>query len=163
MTTAAKKTTAKKKQAIAKISAEETRIEMAKQAYLLRQEGRSWAQVAQVLDSEPNYVRHLVSDALREAAAMIDDTLKQELLSLEVGRLDTLQQAYWTDAITGDIKAAEYVLKVIQSRVRTLGLETNVQTEKVTNNTIVVSGTPEEYINALRRVSELPAISYEEM
>jgi hypothetical protein len=161
MTTQAKKTVAKTKRTVAKASDEEVRTKMAYDAYMMRQSGKSWAQVAKALDSEPNYVRHLVSDTLREAAALIDDSLKQEMLSFEVGRLDTLQESYWTDAVTGDIKAAEYVLKVIQSRVKVLGLENN-QVASVTNNTIVVSGTPEEYVSALKRISEIPAISYED-
>lgn len=161
MTTQAKKAVAKTKKTVAKASEAETRTKMAHDAYMMRQSGKSWAQVAKALDSDANYVRHLVSDTLREAAALIEDSLKQEMLSFEVGRLDTLQESYWTDAVTGDIKAAEYVLKVIQSRVKVLGLENN-QAASVTNNTIVVSGTPEEYVSALKRISEIPAISYEE-
>jgi hypothetical protein len=78
---------------------------------------------------------------------------------MEVERLDTLQRAVWQDAIGGDIKAVETALRIIQARAKVLGLD-NMPVNTVTNNTIVVAGTPEEYVSALRKVVEIPA--YEE-
>jgi hypothetical protein len=84
------------------------------------------------------------------------------MLAMEVDRLDSLQQAIWTDAIGGDRQAIETALKIIQARAKVLGLET-IPTNTVTNNTIVVAGTSEEYVAALKRVSELPIVEHEEM
>jgi hypothetical protein len=42
---------------------------------------------------------------------------------LEVSRLDALQVPLWEKAMNGDVKAANTVLRVIEDRVRLLGLD----------------------------------------
>ena len=53
----------------------------------------------------------------READA-VDD-----LRTLEVSRLDALQVALWDEAMNGDIKAVNAVLRIILQRSRLLGLD----------------------------------------
>lgn len=134
----------------------ENENEKALRALELRRSGKTWWQVAKALDISQSYAANLVHEALSEAAQLVDYGTKQQLLALEIDRLDTLQQAVWTDAVGGDLKAIEIALKIIQSRTKVLGLD-NMPTNTVTNNTIVVTGTSEEYITALRRVQEIPA------
>lgn len=43
--------------------------------------------------------------------------------ALELARLDALQVAFWERAMTGDVKAADMVLRIIQQRSRLLGLD----------------------------------------
>lgn len=45
------------------------------------------------------------------------------LRGVEVARLDTLQEALWADALEGNFKMVETVLKVIDRRIRLLGLD----------------------------------------
>lgn len=53
----------------------------------------------------------------REAEAVEDHR------ALELVRLDALQVAVWEKAMTGDLKAAGMVLRIIEQRSRLLGLE----------------------------------------
>jgi hypothetical protein len=47
----------------------------------------------------------------------------EDLRTVEIARLDRLQRGHWPNALDGDIKATEVVLKIIAQRVRLLGLE----------------------------------------
>jgi len=46
-----------------------------------------------------------------------------ELQALELSRLDALHYAVWDKALSGDIKAIETSLRVIERRVKVLGLD----------------------------------------
>lgn len=86
----------------------------------LRKTGANWRQIAEA-------VGFTHASAARKAYLRAYDRTLQapadELRELELDRLDRLQMAYWKDAVEGNIKAADYVLKVIQVRARILGLE----------------------------------------
>ncbi|MCA9241981.1 MAG: hypothetical protein KDA37_17340 [Planctomycetales bacterium] len=43
--------------------------------------------------------------------------------AIELARLDALQAALWERAMTGDVKAAGMVLRIIEQRTRLLGLD----------------------------------------
>lgn len=43
--------------------------------------------------------------------------------TVELARLDALQNAVWEDAISGNMAAVDRVLRIIQARTRLLGLE----------------------------------------
>lgn len=60
------------------------------------------------------------------------DVLRQQ----ELARLDRLQAAAWTAAASGDLKAIETVLKVIDRRCKLLGLDAPVRHEVVTLDAI---------------------------
>jgi hypothetical protein len=53
----------------------------------------------------------------REAEAVDDHR------ALELARLDALQVALWDDAVGGDVKAVNAVLRIIEQRSRLLGLD----------------------------------------
>ena len=53
----------------------------------------------------------------READAVEDHR------ALELARLDALQVALWDDALSGDVKAVNAVLRIIEQRSRLLGLD----------------------------------------
>ena len=53
----------------------------------------------------------------REAEAVEDHR------ALELARLDALQAPLWEKALSGDVKAANAVLRIIDQRVRLLGLD----------------------------------------
>jgi hypothetical protein len=100
---------------------------------------------------EPKRVRRLVIDALQEAADLVDMGTKQEMLILEIDRIDHLQSLLWPSAQIGDTRAVETILKLILARVKLLGLDLSPEMS-VQNNTLVVAGTSEEYVAALRIV-----------
>lgn len=60
------------------------------------------------------------------------DVLRQQ----ELARLDRLQAAAWTAAASGDLKAIETVLKVVDRRCKLLGLDAPVRHEVVTLDAI---------------------------
>jgi len=137
---------------------QDERNEKARKALEMRRSGRSLWSIAEHLGISERNVNTLISDALKEAADLVDAGHKRSLLAMEVDRLDELQSAVWQDAINGDRQAVETALKIIQARAKVLGLD-NMPTSTITNNTIVVAGTSEEYVAALRRVAELPVIT----
>lgn len=47
----------------------------------------------------------------------------EELREAEVDRLDRLQRALWTQALTGDVKAISTLLRLMERRARLLGLD----------------------------------------
>lgn len=156
------------KTAVAKVSAAqqaadelEARAVLARRALELKNMGKSWYAIAEALGITERAAGMLVKDALAEAAALVDEGHKRTMLAMEINRLDTLQEAVWADAIGGDVKAVETALRIIQTRAKVLGLD-SMPTSTVNHNTIVVAGTSEEYVAALRRVVELPAITIEE-
>jgi hypothetical protein len=58
----------------------------------------------------------------------------EEHRELELDRLDILQRTYWQPAVNGNLRAADYVLRVIDKRAKLLGLDAplKVQAEVVT-------------------------------
>lgn len=63
-------------------------------------------------------VSKAVHRALRERAVDAVD----EFRALEIARLDALQVAVWEQAMAGDVKAATTVLRIIDRRIKLLGL-----------------------------------------
>jgi uncharacterized protein (DUF1501 family) len=136
--------------------------ELAKKALEMRREGKTMSQVATELKLTVEDASNKVSNALKQAAALIDEGAKQEIMALEMDRYDLMQQNLWALALAGDIKAVETILKISDRRLRILGLDGS-QTNSITNNTIVVAGTGDEYLSALKRIAETPKIiEYEE-
>jgi hypothetical protein len=125
----------------------------ARKAYELRQQGMSWWDIAEHLKISERQAMIRVDEAMSVAAAMVDESLKRQLLTMEVSRLDALQNAYWTDALTGDVRSAELVLKISSQRSKLLGLD-NIQVQSGSSHTVIVAGTSAEYINALQGATE---------
>ena len=80
---------------------------------------------------------------------MVSLAERRELLNLEVTRLDALQAAVWDDAMTGDVRAVEAALKLVQARSKLLGLDTD---QSATSTTVVVAGDTQTYIETLKQL-----------
>jgi hypothetical protein len=96
----------------------------------LRQEGYIWREIAVMVDMSIAGVAKAYKRALtRHPHAAID-----EHRELELDRLDILQRTYWQPAVNGNLRAADYVLRVIDKRAKLLGLDAplKVQAEVVT-------------------------------
>lgn len=86
----------------------------------LAAEGMSYDEIAQTVGySNRGSAHKAVTAALRAQQA---DAVN-ELRVLELNRLDALQRAFWDAALTGEISAVDRVLRIIQARVRILGLD----------------------------------------
>ena len=143
----------------------------ARRAFELRAAGKSWWAIAEELGVTEGAARISVDRAVTMISEMVSEHAKRALLVTEVARLDALQSAYWEDATTWrtitetgpdgedrerreppNMRAAEFVLKVIAQRTKLLGLD-DLSHAAVTQQTVIVAGTSEEYIAALRSVS----------
>ncbi len=86
----------------------------------LRRDGLTYELIAQALGyAQPagafRAVRRGLLVTLREPA--------EELRTLELARLDSLQEALWTDAVDGNLSAVDRVLKIMRRRASLLGLD----------------------------------------
>lgn len=142
---------AKTKKALAEAEERDKRNQLAIRAHQMRREGVAWWDIAEKLGITEHAAAALVSERIAAASELVDAGAKRMLLTMELDRLDQLQQAVWFDAIGGDTKAVETCLKIIDKRSKLLGLE-NATGQQVTNNTIVVPGNTVEYVAALRAV-----------
>lgn len=81
--------------------------------------------------------RGAVSKAVHKA--LKDRTVEavDELRRLEVARLDSLQAALWEQAIAGDVKAAQTVLRLIDRRITLLGLDEPASAQSGSRATVV--------------------------
>ena len=75
---------------------------------------------------------------------------------VELARLDALLETYFPEALAGDLKSAELVLKISAHRTRLLRLD-SIQEKADTANRIVVTGSKEDFIEALRAGQGLPS------
>lgn len=89
------------------------------EAMRLRMGGYSYEQIAKILDVHPSRVSQLVKQGLQEAAN--EDA--EQLRVIENARLDRLQAAVWQDALKGDSKAIDTVLKISARRAALNGLD----------------------------------------
>lgn len=106
----------------------------------LRKAGMSYNNIATAIISHfgaenlPKHydARYAYSDVLRvlehTRAEMFEDA--QTIIELELERLDELMMALWDSAISGNLKAVDRVLMIMQRRAKMLGLEkTNLYIE----------------------------------
>lgn len=125
-------------------------------AYQLHLSGKDWETVAKMVGYGSGQSAAVeVRQYITRAAVQMDNARKEEVLNLELARLDALQDAVWDQAMTGDTKAVDSALKVINMRAKLLGLEILAQNPStVTNNTVVVSGDTQDFIRSLKLVDQ---------
>ena len=81
--------------------------------------GKTYEQIAvEVGFANKSSARKAVVAAL--AARQVDAV--DDLRRLEVSRLDQLQSASWEDALAGDVRAVDRILRIITLRAKLLGL-----------------------------------------
>lgn len=135
----------------AALIAEEEQLKM-RRAYDMRRKGEAWWTIGEELGISPNGAKLLVEDAIAQASQMVGEHVKRQLLVLEVERLDELQKGIWDEAVGGNKAAIDSALRIIAARAKLLGLD-DMSTVTVTQQTVVIGGTSEEYIRALQLVA----------
>jgi len=145
----------KTRKQLAKAEEQADRAALALRAYKMRLQGSSLWDVSEACEIPERAVSSMINDHLAEAANLIGEGAKRELLALEVDRLDQMQNSIWRMAASGDLAAIDRVIKIIQTRAKLLGLEDAV-TMTVTNNTVVVAGAGPDYIAALQAYARTP-------
>ena len=76
-------------------------------------------------------------------------------VSMELARLDEMQAAIWDEAVTNkDTKAIDTILKIMNQRAKYLGLEKITPTTNNIAQIMLVSGTQQDFIAALKAGQE---------
>ena len=97
----------------------------------LRRTGLTWEMIAR----EVGYASPAGAwKAYERACARTLEEPTAEARRIELDRLDALQYTYWDPAIAGNLRAADFVLKVIDRRAKILGIDApqKIQAEVVT-------------------------------
>lgn len=108
--------------------AEDAQVKLARherryQALQMRIAGVSNAVIAQRLGySSPQLVSKDVTTALKKAAKQ-EAMAAEELLNLEINRLDRMMASVWPRVLKGEINAVEAALKIVNKRASLLGLD----------------------------------------
>ncbi|MEV1167355.1 hypothetical protein [Nonomuraea sp. NPDC049784] len=108
--------------------AEDPQVKLARherryQALQMRIAGVSNAVIAQRLGySSPQLVSKDVTNALKKAAKQ-EAMAAEELLHLEINRLDRMMASVWPKVIKGEVNAVEAALKIVNKRASLLGLD----------------------------------------
>ena len=122
-------------------------------AYQLKKAGHTWDEIATIVGYGSGKVAAVETRRyITESAAIISIEQREEILNLELDRLDALLNAVWNQAMEGDTRAVDSALKVINTRAKLLALDTISTSGTVTNNTVVVTGNTEDFIRSLQRV-----------
>lgn len=93
------------------------------QAVQLRLAGADWQTIADTLGYRSRGAAcAAVSKALKEANHQAGFGAEQ-LRLIELARLDRLQRAMWQDAMRGDARAADTALRIVDRRIKLMGLD----------------------------------------
>jgi len=106
------------------------RIDKEREIVELRTEGYVWREIAERVNMSTAGVYKAYNRAMTRVIA----PSIEEHRELEMDRLDNLQRTYWQPAVNGNLRAADFVLRVIDKRAKLLGLDApmKVQAEVVT-------------------------------
>ena len=86
----------------------------------LRREGKTWQQIADAVQ----YATPMGAwKAYQRACQRTLQEPTDEARRIELDRLDALQRTYWEPAVEGNLRAADFVLRVIDRRARILGID----------------------------------------
>lgn len=124
--------------------------EKAVRAYDLRQQGKSLYEIAETLEiKSAQEVAQVLSERFSYDAGFLSTSERESILALELARCDKLQSAAWEEAMTGEPRAIDSVLKVMAHRAKLVGLEK--VDPVVQKNLVLVMGEKEaDYIQALK-------------
>jgi hypothetical protein len=116
----------------------------------LRREGKTWQQIADVV----NYATAMGAwKAYQRACQRTLQEPTDEARRIELDRLDALQRTYWEPAVEGNLRAADFVLRVIDRRARILGIDApqKIQAEVVNYDGI---GSIDAEVDRIARIIE---------
>jgi hypothetical protein len=126
------------------------RRELGRQALALKAAGKSLFDIATVLDVPEQTARSTMAETMKAVADVMDETERREHLAEMVTSMELLQQAVWPAAVSGDTRAVEAALKVLDRKAKLLGLDIGVTVDARQQN-LIVQGP--EYAQALRSIA----------
>lgn len=126
-------------------------------AYSLRVMGYSWDRIAAMEGyPTPAAASRDVSIYINEGRALVSDFSRQQLVEIELSRLDAMQSGLWEDACKGNAGSVGMVLRIMDTRIRLLSLEPVQRVAEVAGTrhvTIVVPPDQDGYKAALTRMA----------
>lgn len=123
-------------------------------AFELRKVGVPFDEIAERLGYKS--ARSAEQSVIRVCKNRVRDRNPEQVVAMELERLDALQLVAWRRAKNGDLAAIDRILKIMEKRAEYLGLTApQPQGQEVTNNTaIFVGGSQQDYIEQLRHLRE---------
>jgi len=126
----------------------------AQAAFELRKAGASYELIAEKLKYKTS--KGAESAIRRVLKDKYDPEDVEDVVMMELARLDALQLIAWRRAKEGDLSAMDRILKIMERRSQYLGLDKQEsQTQGTVHNTaIFIGGSEEEYIEQLKQARE---------
>jgi hypothetical protein len=124
----------------------------------LRREGKTWQQIADAV----SYATPMGAwKAYQRACQRTLQEPTDEARRIELDRLDALQRTYWEPAVEGNLRAADFVLRVIDRRARILGIDApqKIQAEVVNYDGI---GSIDAEVDRIARIIEAAELAERE-
>lgn len=124
-------------------------------AQQLRLAGASWDEIAEALGYQSGPTAHTT---VKRHTGQLSKQSAQELMELDLERLDMLQLVVWRRARQGDDKAIETILKIMNTRAKYLGLDKGAAyegDEGSGKSTILIGGDSEAYLEGIKKAQEL--------
>lgn len=126
---------------------------IARKAMEMRRKGMSYYEIAERLGVPESKAAGLAHQAIRAAADMVSRATREEILCLEVERLDALQNAIYDDAMAGDISAVREIRGIIMDRAR-LQQILDGPAATTTHQTVIIAGDSKEYRDAMEKIRQ---------
>jgi hypothetical protein len=123
-------------------------------AQQLRLAGASWDEIAEALGYQSGPTAHTT---VKRHTSSLAKQSANELMELDLERLDMLQLVVWRQARQGDLKAIEAVLKIMATRAKYLGLDKGMsyEDESTSKATIFIGGDEDSYKAAIAEAQQL--------
>lgn len=122
-------------------------LDKEKQVLALRRQGKTWEEIA--FDVGYKHPSGAAQAYERACVRTIADDVNH-LRNLECERLDLIHAAIWEQALTGDLKAIDALLKVMTRRAKLLGLDTNTRQPQIPANSYSTSEIESELAQIIR-------------
>ena len=100
----------------------EVKAERVARAFDLRKRGKTYRQIGEMLGYSHEQARQDIQSVLATLVAETKDSA-QEVLALELARLDDIQVNVYLEALQGNERAIGTVLKIMERRAKLLGLD----------------------------------------
>jgi hypothetical protein len=121
-------------------------------AFELRKAGVSYEKIAERVGyKNANTAANAVSRTLKRSRKHVDT---DDMVNMELSRLDALQAVAWRRAKEGDLPAIDRILKIMERRAHYLGLDTQQPQQDIHQTTVVIGGNQSQYIESLKAVRQ---------
>ena len=127
-------------------------------AYLKHQAGHNWHVIAEAEEySTWQAARADVKRFMDEAASLIADQSRKQMLEESIAMLDALRAAVWDKAVEGSIAHVREAHGLVLSRAKLLRLDQDIRDEEneVAGRTVVIGSDEAGYTAGLEAASEI--------